>query len=133
MKLNSDKILYWFELANYDMETAHAMLKTKRYLYVGFMCHQVIEKSLKAYHWYNKRTEPPFTHNLLLLSKKSGLNHLMSTEQMDLLNILMPLNIKTRYPDDKEILLKSLTYSRCRSIVKKTEELKKWIEKQVEL
>lgn len=35
---------YWIEIAKYDLETAEAMLKSKRYLYVGFMCHQSIEK-----------------------------------------------------------------------------------------
>ncbi len=28
----------WVERSEYDMETAKAMLKAKRYLYVGFMC-----------------------------------------------------------------------------------------------
>jgi HEPN domain-containing protein len=40
---------YWAEIADYDLDTAEAMLATKRYLYVGFMCHQTIEKLLKAY------------------------------------------------------------------------------------
>ena len=31
-----DKKNYWVELSDYDLETA--MLQTKRYLYVGFMC-----------------------------------------------------------------------------------------------
>ena len=44
----NDKIQYWLDLAQYDLDTAQAMLETKRYLYVGFMCHQVIEKTLKA-------------------------------------------------------------------------------------
>ena len=38
------KINYWIELSDYDLETAEAMHKSKRYLYVGFMCHQTIEK-----------------------------------------------------------------------------------------
>ena len=44
----NDKTSYWLEIADYDLETAKAMLETGRYLYVGFMCHQVIEKTLKA-------------------------------------------------------------------------------------
>lgn len=28
---------YWLEIASYDLETAEAMLKSHRYLYVGFM------------------------------------------------------------------------------------------------
>ena len=81
MKSKLDKILYWFELAVYDMETARAMLKTRRYLYVGFMCHQVIEKSLKAYYWYRKGAEPPYSYNLLLLAGKSGIYPVMTDEQ----------------------------------------------------
>lgn len=42
----ADKVRYWIELSDYDLETAQAMLETSRFLYVGFMCHQVIEKAL---------------------------------------------------------------------------------------
>lgn len=45
---SNKKVGYWIKLADYDYETAKAMLNTGRYLYVGFMCHQVIEKALKA-------------------------------------------------------------------------------------
>lgn len=41
------KVRYWTALADYDAETAAAMLRTGRYLYVGFMCHQSVEKMLK--------------------------------------------------------------------------------------
>jgi len=37
---------YWFESAEYDLQTACAMLETRRLLYVGFMCHQAVEKAL---------------------------------------------------------------------------------------
>jgi HEPN domain-containing protein len=44
MKKDS-RINYWLDIAGYDLDTAKAMLETGRYLYVGFMCHQVIEKA----------------------------------------------------------------------------------------
>lgn len=44
------KVKYWIDLSDYDLETAEAMLLSKRYLYVGFMCHQTIEKAFKAYY-----------------------------------------------------------------------------------
>ena len=50
------KVTYWIEMSDYDLETADAMLLTGRYLYVGFMCHQTIEKILKAY-WANRLVE----------------------------------------------------------------------------
>lgn len=43
------KATCWAEMSDYDLETAEAMLATGRYLYVAFMCHQTIEKILKAY------------------------------------------------------------------------------------
>ena len=43
-----DKVEYWLKLADYDIETAKAMLNGSRFLYVGFMCHQTIKKALKA-------------------------------------------------------------------------------------
>jgi hypothetical protein len=39
------QIKYRIDLSDYDLETAEAMLSGRRYLYVGFMCHQTIEKA----------------------------------------------------------------------------------------
>ncbi len=44
----NDKVAYWIDIADYDLKTAEAMYRTGRWLYVAFMCHQVIEKTLKA-------------------------------------------------------------------------------------
>lgn len=38
----------WFTQAKYDLETAEAMFKTRRYIYTVFMCHLSIEKALKG-------------------------------------------------------------------------------------
>ena len=42
------KTAYWLDCADYDLQTAKAMLETKRFLYVGFMCHQTIDKGVKS-------------------------------------------------------------------------------------
>ena len=34
----------WVNLAEYDFETAKAMMNSGRYIYVAFMCQQTIEK-----------------------------------------------------------------------------------------
>lgn len=44
----TNKIKYWIELSDYDIITAEALFKSQRFLYVGFMCHQTIEKVFKA-------------------------------------------------------------------------------------
>lgn len=64
------KIKYWIDLSDYDLETAEAMLRSKRYLYVGFMCHQTIEKAFKAYYAKLKQVSAPYSHSLSYLAKQ---------------------------------------------------------------
>ena len=59
-----NKHQYWFDLADYDIETAIAMFKSKRYLYVGFMCHLATEKTLKGCYEKSFNEIPPYSHNL---------------------------------------------------------------------
>lgn len=121
------KIKYWLDIAGYDLDTANAMLNTSRYLYVGFFCHQTIEKSIKAYYWNTINSEPPYTHNLLLLAEQSQLKPLLTESRDRLLNRLMPLNIQARYPQDREELMKTLTNSVCRELLLQTEDFFAWI------
>lgn len=65
------QIDYWFSIAVYDLETAKAMLETKKYLYVGFMCHQAIEKGLKGLYASIFNKTPPYTHNLTFLAEET--------------------------------------------------------------
>ena len=123
------KIEYWLSTAHYDLVSAQAMLKAKRFLYVGFLCHQVAEKCLKAYFWHICKEVPPYTHNLLLLSEKSKFDQCADEKHFALFNELMPLNIQSRYPEDKELLLKALNEKKCRELCKKTKEFYLWIRK----
>ena len=45
----TDKVAYWLDIADEDLGVAEDLYKAKRWLYVAFMCHQAIEKTLKAY------------------------------------------------------------------------------------
>lgn len=118
-------------MSDYDLDTAQAMLDTHRYLYVGFMCHQVIEKLLKAY-WSSVLEEPPLKiHTLSKLASKTGLDKMMSEEQLDLIDILEPLNIEARYPTYKERLLKSLTNDFCIELIISTKNLQSWIKSKL--
>ena len=122
---------YWIEMSDYDFDTAKAMLETKRYLYVAFMCHQTIEKILKAY-WSNVLEEPPLKiHSLSRLAEKSGLDKDMSEEQTDFIDELEPLNIEARYPSYKERLMKSLTSDRCKELIEQTDKLRIWIKSKL--
>ncbi len=125
-----NRVKYWIDLSLYDFDTAKAMLDTKRYLYVGFMCHQAIEKSLKACFVSANEANPPYTHNLTVLAEKSGIYDDLSDKQKDFIDFLDPLNIEARYPVLKEKLLLILTDKKCMEIISATEELLKWIIKK---
>lgn len=95
------------------------------------MCHQVIEKILKAY-WTKVCEEPPLKiHSLSRLAEKTGLDRLMSEQQLDFIDILEPLNIEARYPSYKERLMKSLTVESCLELLRRTDELRLWIKNKL--
>lgn len=125
------KATYWFDSAEYDLQTARAMLETRRMLYVGFMCHQTIEKALKGYFVTHKpNDELPYIHKLMRLANLCMLSNEMNDDQLDLLDTLSPLNIEARYPLQKERLLSSLTVPRCEKMIEETEALFQWIRKK---
>ena len=127
------RVKYWLDLADYDFETAKAMLKTKRFLYVGFMCHQSIEKSFKAYYTFKTNETAPFTHSISTIAKKGNFYDELTELQKDNIDIIEPLNIETRYPSYKERLLKSLTNERCKEFIIVTEEFLLWIKTQLSI
>jgi HEPN domain-containing protein len=127
----TEKIKYWIEIALDDLDSAEIMLEKKKFLQSGFYCHQSVEKILKGYFLHIKQNEPPYTHNLIKLSRESDIDELFNPDQKNLLNILMPLNIEARYPDEKMSILKTLDYIKSKDIYNKTAELIKWIRKQI--
>ena len=81
-----EKVQYWLDIARYDIDTAEAMHQTGRWLYVAFMCHQVIEKTWKVYWCDTQETDPPYTHSHQRLATGSGLYDEMSDDQLDFLD-----------------------------------------------
>jgi HEPN domain-containing protein len=127
----NEKIRYWIDLAEYDLKTAKVLLKGGAYLYVGFMCHQSIEKTLKALFISRKNAFPPYTHNLAYLAKQSDAYDTLSDKQKDFIDLVEPFHIEARYPKEKERILQSLTKARCASVIHATEDLLEWIKKQL--
>lgn len=127
----TDKVTYWLDIADYDLETAEAMYQTGRWLYVAFMCHQVIEKTLKAYWCGTQPEDPPYTHHHMRLAERCGLYQNMTDEQKDFLDIVTNYNIEARYPEDKEALARTLTPQVCRQLIDETKQLMTWIKEQL--
>jgi HEPN domain-containing protein len=89
---------YWLEIAEDDLEAAGVLCEGKQFVHMGFMCQQTIEKTLKACFVKRKASFAPFTHNLVVLARESGVYDILVEEQRKLLDLLQPLNIEARYP-----------------------------------
>jgi len=113
----------WFKQADYDLKTAEAMLKTKRYIYTVFMCHLSIEKALKGLYAKKFKTNPPKIHPELLRDFCEKIKLELNPEQQDFVDKLNTLSVPTRYPYELEKLLKDYKKDATNSIFNKTKKL----------
>ncbi len=120
------KVSYWWDQIENDLAVAKTLLAAKHHLYVAFLCHLVIEKSLKGA-IAALGSDPPRIHNLTRLATLADLLDQMNAEQLTLLDDLEPMNIEGRYPRDREKLTRKLDAKRCAAMLAQTEELSKWI------
>lgn len=128
--MNQGKIDYWVTLSEYDLDVARALFDKGHYLYVGFMCHQSVEKMIKACCVKNNVTPPPI-HKLDKLFELSDLKSLLSEDQLDLIDELTPLNIQARYPAYKEAIHKLVSKERAVEILSRTEVFIAWLKQQI--
>jgi HEPN domain-containing protein len=126
-----EKVKHWVKISDRDLKVAETLLKNNHRLYAGFMCHQAIEKILKACYENLKNETPPYIHDLPRLAKLADFYNLFSDEQKLFLNTINPLNIEARYPDYKERIAKMLTVKRCKQLFEQTIHLQQWIKEKI--
>ncbi len=128
----SDKsIQYWIELSEYDLKVADSMLEKGHYIYVGFMCHQAVEKMLKAIYVSKIKTVPPYIHKLDKLIELTDLKETISEDKYDIIDELTPLNIQARYPVYKEAVYNLINEDRAKDILNRSNELISWLKVQI--
>jgi len=126
------KAEYWQELCEEDLLTAKALFQSKRYLHMGFFCHLIAEKALKAVIAHKIDEIPPRIHDLDRLAVLSGISEGLSEEQLALLDKLTPLQIEARYPEYRAKIMRTLTPKVCEQLLTQTEEFLCWIKQQLE-
>ena len=128
----SERTEYWLELCDDDLLTAKMLFKTKRYLHMGFFCHMIAEKALKAVIAHKTGEVPPRIHDLDRLAFLGGISEDLSEEHLMLLDKLTPLQIEARYPEYKKRIMHTLTPTVCKQLLQQSEELLCWIKQQLE-
>jgi len=121
-----DKVNYWLELCADDIRAAKNLHTSKDYLWMGFICHLIAEKALKAA-VASITDDVPKIHHLLKLANMAQVNNDLSESQKNLLSKLMPLQIEARYPEHKARIAATLTSDYCADLLKETEEFLCWI------
>ncbi len=128
--LNFDEIIeYWENSSDMDFNTMMNLYKSKDYHWSLFIGHLVLEKLLKALFVRKKKRQPLFTHDLLRLAKKTGIN--ITNEQADMLDTITTFNINARYDDYKQDFYKLCTKKFTEIWIEKIKELRKWIKEQL--
>jgi HEPN domain-containing protein len=129
--MSEKTIQYWIDISEYDLQVAKSLLDKGHYLYVGFMCHQAVEKMLKALYVKQTSAVPPYIHKLDRLVDLVGLKAAMSKERNDFIDELTPLNIQARYPAYREAIYSLINKEKAAQIIEKTEELLQWLKAQI--
>lgn len=67
-----DKVGYWLELCDDDLKTAKVLFDNRRFLWLGFVCHLIAEKAIKAMIASKAAGIPPKIHSLDKLAGLAG-------------------------------------------------------------
>ena len=122
-----EKVQYWLDIVSEDLELGEFLFQSGRWLYAAFMCHQVIEKMLKAYWTATRDDVPPYIHEHKRLAELCGLYQQMNNDQRHFLLEIRLMNIEARYPDYKRSIASTLNEEKTRLIVEQTKQMQQWI------
>ena len=124
---NKDRASKWLEIVNEDLSVAEDLYKTGHWLYVAFMCHQVIEKTLKSYWCVCRDDDPPYIHDHKRLAEGCGLYTKMDDGQKDFLTTIRQMNIEARYQEYKDEAATALNKEKAAEILEYTKQMHSWI------
>ncbi|MFQ5900865.1 MAG: HEPN domain-containing protein [Thermodesulfobacteriota bacterium] len=120
----------WLLSAAYDLKTAETLYKNKRYIYVVFMCHLALEKTLKAVLSEMCRELPPYTHNLNRLVE---LGHVrLPEDHQAFVNRINLQSVPTRYPEDFRRLSKEFSSEVAEDFLKQTKRTIRWLKQNIQ-
>ena len=124
---NIERSERWLEIVKEDLSVAEDLYKTGHWLYVAFMCHQVIEKTLKSYWCVCRDDDPPFIHDHSKIAQGCGLYTKMDDVQKDFLENIKTMNIEARYQEYKNEVARTLNSDNTLKILEQTKQLHAWI------
>jgi HEPN domain-containing protein len=120
---NTEKLVrHWLDSADKNYITMQHLIASKDYNWALFMGHLVIEKTLKAIFVSRMSQHAPFTHDLLRLATKAGLD--LTDAQQEWLDNITTFNLNARYDNYKQDFYKLCTKEYTDTWIGKIETLK---------
>jgi HEPN domain-containing protein len=127
---NIEKIVkYWLNSAEQNYNTMRNMLDSKDYSWALFLGHLVIEKTLKAIYVSRLKKHAVFSHDLLRLANKIGLE--LSNQQQEWLDEITTFNLNARYDNYKQDFHKLCTKEFAAIWIERIETTEKWLKNQL--
>lgn len=119
----------WLDSAAQNYKTMQNLVKSKDYSWALFLGHLVIEKTMKAIYVRKFQKHAVFTHDLLRLANKIGLEP--TAEQQEWLDEITTFNLNARYDNYKQNFHKLCTKDFTESWINRIEILEKWLKNQL--
>ena len=119
------KTLSWIKIADEDFRVAEDNFKDGHYAHAVYMCHQTVEKYLKALVQELTDQIPPHTHNFNILLDAARIEFPSEIEEKIL--TLAPHYISTRYPEELEKLKEQYTEEATQNYINNTEVILTWL------
>lgn len=107
MATKEEHIKHWLKSAKDDWKTARYLLDGNRYSACLFFTHLAIEKLLKGLVVIQTDDAPPYTHDLVRLTKTANME--VTPEQLESLETITTFNISGRYDDAKKEFYRQCT------------------------
>ena len=121
--------LNWLLSSDYDLKTAASLVKNKRYIYVVFMCHLALEKTLKAILSEMFKRLPPYTHNLNRLIEMGNIS--LPEGHQKFVNKINLQSVPTRYPEDFKRLSREFNRKIAEDYLKQTKRFIQWLRQNI--
>ena len=120
----------WLDQIAEDISTAECLYQGGHWQYIGFLCHQAVEKSIKAYWYATRDDDPPYLHNHFRLLEGCGLKEKLSDDQRRFIEIMSPMYIAARYPEYKRQVARMLNQQGSAYIIEQTKNFEQWIRQE---
>lgn len=123
-----EHIRRWIEQARAEIGAAEHSQSAGDYFVVALLCHQAVEKALKALFIVRYGQAPPKTHNLVRL----GIELRLPDRFRGFIADLAPVYVASRYPDATgEIPAGLFTEKETADMLDRTLEVVVWIEQRL--